>query len=64
MVARIILFDQITRNAFRHCAEAFAYDNLVAEVLKELFQLQNKDDDIISNEQLHVNIKKIHYSGT
>jgi len=52
MVARIILFDQITRNAFRHCAEAFAYDNLVAEVLKELFQLQNKDDDIISNEVL------------
>mmetsp|Transcript_52126 Transcript_52126/g.126363 ORF Transcript_52126/g.126363 Transcript_52126/m.126363 type:complete len:304 (-) Transcript_52126:14-925(-) len=37
MIARIILFDQLSRNAFRKKKEAFAYDKEAIELSRELF---------------------------
>lgn len=48
LIARLILFDQISRNAFRYSKEAFAYEELVADLLKEIFNAQNKVDEQLS----------------
>ena len=42
-VAKLILFDQIARNAFRFQSEAFAYDDLVIETLHNIFQLPEQE---------------------
>eukprot|EP00980_Cylindrotheca_fusiformis_P009479 scaffold2070_cov105-Cylindrotheca_fusiformis.AAC.10 len=44
--AKIILFDQVTRNAFRREDEAFAYEELVEDILKKIFQIQEGQTSI------------------
>ena len=43
-MAKLILFDQIARNAFRYQTEAFAYDDLAAKILlQDLFQFKSEE---------------------
>eukprot|EP00980_Cylindrotheca_fusiformis_P009477 scaffold2070_cov105-Cylindrotheca_fusiformis.AAC.8 len=44
--AKIILFDQVTRNAFRREDEAFAYEGLVEKILEKIFQVQEGQSSI------------------
>mmetsp|Transcript_5579 Transcript_5579/g.13134 ORF Transcript_5579/g.13134 Transcript_5579/m.13134 type:complete len:328 (-) Transcript_5579:509-1492(-) len=45
LIAKTILFDQITRNAFRCEEEAFAYDALVLEILHDIFGVEKKQQN-------------------
>lgn len=40
LISKIILFDQITRNAFRCEEEAYSYDGLVLDILYEIFLVE------------------------
>ena len=51
-IAKIILLDQMTRNAFRCEEEAYAYDDLVVDILDNLFQEKDGATETISEETL------------
>jgi uncharacterized protein (DUF924 family) len=62
-IAKVILFDQITRNAFRREDEAFAYEDLVKEILEDIFQVQ-ENQTAITEESLaeFVNKEAVYFS--
>jgi uncharacterized protein (DUF924 family) len=56
-IAKVILFDQITRNAFRREDEAFAYEDLVKEILEDIFQVQ-EDQAVMTEGSLSDFVKR------
>ncbi|CAJ1959741.1 unnamed protein product [Cylindrotheca closterium] len=52
LIAKIVLFDQIVRNAFRADPEAFAYEDQVKEILEYLLQVTDDKQTEISEDAL------------
>lgn len=52
LVTKIVLFDQMTRNAFRFQDEAFAYEDVVQEILEEIFKVDNSEEAVITDKAI------------
>mmetsp|Transcript_32994 Transcript_32994/g.79801 ORF Transcript_32994/g.79801 Transcript_32994/m.79801 type:complete len:245 (-) Transcript_32994:126-860(-) len=58
LIAKVVLFDQIVRNAFRANAEAFAYEDEVKEILEYLLEVKDAEQTEISEDALSAFVNK------
>lgn len=58
LIAKVVLFDQIVRNAFRSNAEAFAYEDEVKEILEFLLQVTDPEQSEITEDALSAFVNK------
>ena len=58
LMAKVVMFDQIVRNAFRKQDEAFAYEQEVMDILEYLFQVKDADQTEITDEALSAFVNK------
>ena len=58
LMAKVVMFDQIVRNAFRKQDEAFAYEDEVVDILEFLFGVKDEGQTEITDEALSAFVNK------